>query len=869
MRLTILYVTRLSVLFTSVISASFGEYRAMGQERFPFVVPGDDAVPSITDRSSLLHRPAGKMGFVRAKDGHFYVGDERFRMWGMNLCFGANFPTHAEADRLAPHLAKLGVNAVRFHHMDNQKAPNGIWGEIDSQGHRQLDPEMIDRLDYLLAKLHEHGIYADINLHVSRELTPQEGFPVLRDVPWWATSNKYVMYFDADVQAELKRYCRDLLLHTNPYRNLKRVDDPGVAVVEMLNENYFTEQGYSLVDKLPERFRISLRKKWNSWLLAKYQSTQEMGRLWSKSETGLGKPVFSTAQWNRDLGGWNVSRSETELPRKIGVQVPGMPAEYRSLRIAPKETTEHDYQQQIIRQNLSVAKDQPLTLSFWVRSDVKRKFRFEISTLDGGQWRELGLFDDTEATPQWKQIVRKFSPKETISGNAYLAFSFGNDKTAIEFAKIELINGSLAGRIPEGQTIEAGSVAVPDATFPDAAHDDMKSFMAETERSWVRELKNYLVELGVKVPITASQVNYHAPGIVEQETDFADLHNYWHHPMFPTGRDWSATEWTVSNEPMEAGPSYSKWPANSLLMRCGWRVKGMPMTVSEWNYPEPSPFSAGCVPMAAVIAALQDWDGVFFFDYEAFMHVDQSPFFKTAPNNFFSFNAVPAKLTSFALFSNVFLRGDLAPLKDEITSSPDRPLDGRLAMSNRLSVHSTAQPLSVAEIPSDTNLESPGKRVVWNVLEPMKRGYLQIDTEKTIGVWGTIANQRFAHGDIAWDVRDITKDYGILVASSMDELPLEKSKRIVLLAATHTENKGMVWNESKTSVGDQWGGGPAQAVAINGTIQLKVSGSTVRVNALDGRGVPVASVPVTLSNGVLSFEIGGQYKTMWYSIEID
>ena len=28
-----------------------------------------------------------------ARDGHFYRGDQRVRIWGVNLCFGANFPT--------------------------------------------------------------------------------------------------------------------------------------------------------------------------------------------------------------------------------------------------------------------------------------------------------------------------------------------------------------------------------------------------------------------------------------------------------------------------------------------------------------------------------------------------------------------------------------------------------------------------------------------------------------------------------------------------------------------------------------------------------------------------------------------------------
>lgn len=67
---------------------------AANAQRFPFVIPGDDTTPTVTSRSGLLHRPAGKYGFVRVEDDHFYAGQDRIRFWGMNLCFSANFPSH-------------------------------------------------------------------------------------------------------------------------------------------------------------------------------------------------------------------------------------------------------------------------------------------------------------------------------------------------------------------------------------------------------------------------------------------------------------------------------------------------------------------------------------------------------------------------------------------------------------------------------------------------------------------------------------------------------------------------------------------------------------------------------------------------------
>ena len=60
---------------------------------------------------------------------------------------------------------------------------------------------------------------------------PKRAFRYWRGAPWWAGSNKWVMYYDKSVQEKLKEYCRNLLTHKNPYRDhLRRVDDPGIAI---------------------------------------------------------------------------------------------------------------------------------------------------------------------------------------------------------------------------------------------------------------------------------------------------------------------------------------------------------------------------------------------------------------------------------------------------------------------------------------------------------------------------------------------------------------------------------------------------------------------------------------------------------------
>ena len=52
---------------------------------FPFVLPWDDASEGITNVSDWIEKPAGKNGFVIAKDGHLYSGEKRLRLFGVTL----------------------------------------------------------------------------------------------------------------------------------------------------------------------------------------------------------------------------------------------------------------------------------------------------------------------------------------------------------------------------------------------------------------------------------------------------------------------------------------------------------------------------------------------------------------------------------------------------------------------------------------------------------------------------------------------------------------------------------------------------------------------------------------------------------------
>ena len=189
-----------------------------GSQTFNVVLPWDDGAQTAIDLSWLHPRPAGAQGFIVATpDGHLANESGRLRFWGTNVTFGAGFPEKNQAAGVARRLAKYGVNLVRFHHIDNRSASNnagGIWKTTSPD--RDIDPGQLDRLDYFVDQLRQHGIYVILNLLVSRPFNRGTDLPADIDrITDWKVRG--ALGFDAQTRELQKRYATDLLTHVNPY----------------------------------------------------------------------------------------------------------------------------------------------------------------------------------------------------------------------------------------------------------------------------------------------------------------------------------------------------------------------------------------------------------------------------------------------------------------------------------------------------------------------------------------------------------------------------------------------------------------------------------------------------------------------------
>ena len=116
-------------------------------------------------------KPAGKHGFIKVEGRDFVFEDgTKAKFWGTNFNGCGCFPEHDYAEKLAKRLAKIGLNIVRFHQLDAEWHTPNLFAF--TKGKRvtgaELDPESMDRLDYLIYCLKKEGIYCYMDLHESR-----------------------------------------------------------------------------------------------------------------------------------------------------------------------------------------------------------------------------------------------------------------------------------------------------------------------------------------------------------------------------------------------------------------------------------------------------------------------------------------------------------------------------------------------------------------------------------------------------------------------------------------------------------------------------------------------------------------------------
>ena len=147
---------------------------------------------------------------------------------------------------------------------------------------RFFHPEGLDRFDYFVAKLKEKGIYIHIDLIVAREFLL--GDELDYDTKVASCSKCYPMFNERLIELQ-QEFAKEFLTHVNPYTGLALVDEPAVITVQINNEESAIK-GTMDNDWNPamQPYRDEVQRKWNHFLLSKYDTRDRLEKAWTWDE---------------------------------------------------------------------------------------------------------------------------------------------------------------------------------------------------------------------------------------------------------------------------------------------------------------------------------------------------------------------------------------------------------------------------------------------------------------------------------------------------------------------------------------------------------------------------------------------------------
>jgi hypothetical protein len=847
----------------------------------PFVLPWDDATSGVTHFGAILNRGPADAPVTVGDDGHLHAGGERLRILGMNMAMGANFPTHADAERIAARLAKFGINCVRFHHMDSRRFPQGILHR-SADDTRTLDPEALDRLDYFIAQLKRQGIYSNINLLVGRPFTAADGLPPEIDAMKRA-DRKVLGIFHPRVLDLQKEYARALLTRVNPYTGRAYVDEPAVAMVEIANEVGLLHSWLNDdIDELPEAFASVLRDAWNRRLAERFASTEELAAAWGFRDDPLGGERLVNESFVGGIDPWWLHKAGGADGT---VSVETDPATGRRLaRIDATRPGLENWHLQLFQSHLPVAADSVYTLRFRARADPPRTVRVMLQE-DHAEWRTLGLNVDIDLTSTFREFDFTFVAARTETDARILFGGMGTKPGSVWIGDVSFRSGGRIG-LPPDCRLETATIPLllsDDAyAWSSRARRDFAEFLRRTEGDYWRAMRDFLKnDLGVAAPIVGTAMFYSTPDLM-REMDIVDSHAYWQHPRFPN-EPWDGKDWRIENISMmrESGGTIDDLAAD--------RIAGKPFIVSEYNHPAPNNFSAEAPLLLAAYGALQDWDGIFMYTYS---HEHENWDLRRI-RGFFDFDQHPTKMANMLIAAMIFRRADVAPAREivDVPFSASAELDaivrrsqtwntgtlgmlripGQAALLHRLrtvvgpDAYRTPLPM-LDDFEDVVRFESDTGEIVWDTNRLYQSG-VTIDTPRTKAIIAFIGLRTFELGDVTIVPGETQRNWCTVALTLTEGETFSGPGRALLVAAGIAENTAMGWNDERTTVGDQWGEAPSLIESVPMFVDLPRPAAGVRAWTLDERGNRARPITVTAVRDRARIDIPASAATLWYELE--
>jgi Carbohydrate binding domain/Secretion system C-terminal sorting domain len=849
---------------------------------FNFNLPFNDSTPSVF-LPFFPKKAITDAERVTVNGPNFIVAGKPYRFWGGNLAAGGAFPTKSLAPSIVGRMRKMGINLLRFHHMDNPTWSGNDNSLVNSTTTRSLNPTTLDRLDFMISEMKRQGIYANINLNVSRTFTRGDGVLGADSLPEFG---KGVTIFDPQLIDLQREYARKLLTHVNPYTQKTFADDPTIAVVEMINENSLygmwkenTLKPFAKGGGLMQRQSSLLDSLWNAFLIKKYTNQTNLQAAW----TLTGGPVFT----ERIAGGnfENGLNANFQTEQNAGatatttIDATTAATGSRSVKVQTTNVLGTDWHIQFKYINFSLKKDSTYIVRFSAKSSQNRVISPALMRNDA-PYTWYGS-NQISLTTDWQTYQFSIIPNEDIVGFGRLSFSLGTQLGTVWFDDISLGEPQPKTFLPN-ESLTAKNIARSDysenAGFAKQRIADLAAFYVGLQKDFMENLRLYLKnDLGVKSAITGTNALVGIQeGLEHENMDYIDDHNYWDHPQFPN-QAWSSTDWLINNRAMVKDPS-----GGAIVgALSGVGLANKPFTVSEYNHGFPNRFRTEMPHFMAAYGAFHGMDGVMFFTYSG-----ENNWGNDFTDGYFDLHRDPSVLSLFPSFAYAFRNGLIAesaqPLlvnyaPNDIYKSFEKDRDGRwgkyvpydlrlqLTRSLRAGTYQHPQGLSAQAAfptPSSNTFQTDTRETNLNT----QSGILTTQTPNFAAITG------FLNDNANTTVGNLTlvnaNDFGAITWLSLNQKTLAEADTSLLTISCRSQNSGAIWNANNTSTGNS-GAAPTAQQPLTVSLKMTLPYDNILIHTLSTTGQSLGSRRVNATTAsVFEFTLNqATDKTVWYAIE--
>jgi hypothetical protein len=413
--------------------------------------------------------------------------------------------------------------------------------------------------------------------------------------------------------------------------------------------------------------------------------------------------------------------------------------------------------------------------------------------------------------------------------------------------------------------------------------EDNARFYYDVEGDYISEMMSFIKDtLGSRMLVTFTNQPFGLTSIASQaRADFLDTHQYWEYPRSHQGEPGKI--FMFPDKPMTAEIHSNIIPHIGLL-----RVKGKPLSLSEFNHNFPNSYQCEAPGLIYAFMNFIGGDAVIWHSYYDFSLHHKTPYqtkmFDIGPN---------APVMTQMLLAKAFLKGDIPEPEAldvhhseyDVFNSPWR------TGADRAISHQGPPLTSILKTPMQHASFNASETVVPETLQGVEsrmttaQGQLYWDSDND---FFTVDNPSW-QGALGYIKRDINlthlflrnvhttggRDFAAVHLVSLDDNPIQKSEKLVLITAARMENTGMIWNDFTES---HWGRDmsslyelghdPVLVEPVKGMAGFVLDSlGSLEVWALDAMGNRKEQVETQASGDTAWMALGAQ--TMWYELHRD